>query len=505
MTGATKAALGVLEPVGRGEFNGSPSSYTPLRSAVEQIGRLVSAQNAAYERLTQSIFAYRRLLPEPDAASPADAAARDLDNGQVSGRDDDWAVSADLRLRALEAVEAGGLRFHQSGVYGYISLGRARRAPRRQGLARNRPTTGRRRAVGPGYQRGTVPAGTAPLAHAERRSGPARRTYSHAARLRRPQPQQHHGAPRRRRPVCRTRDRRGHQAFPLPLIPPERTSPMSIPVQPSAFSIGSIDAQRVEDALSLIAPRWTIWSAQTLAQQGRPMRVGEVAAQLPFISEAFVSKRLAQMHADGLVVRVGYQRGAPYQLSAFGDSLSSVHDALSSWSQAHLSLGRMAGAERVENAVQRLYLRHSTAVIQLLDANGPMRFGHISEETGLDNGFTRYRLNRLQDDGLVARTGPRHGDPYVLTDAGRALGPVYEAVEYWSNPVTAWRNSAPPAPVTTANRTHADVPLGSDGVRTAAALRRSAPAANALFSHAPQPQPRPPATVTARSSLSRGH
>lgn len=279
---------------------------------------------------------------------------------------------------------------------------------------------------------------------------------------------------------------------------------MSIPVQPSAFSIGSIDAQRVEDALSLIAPRWTTWSAQTLAQHGRPMRVGEVANQLPFISEAFVSKRLAQMHADGLVVRVGDHRGAPYQLSAFGDSLSSVHHALSNWSQAHLPLGRMAGAERVENAVQRLHLRHSTAVIQLLDTNGPMRFVHIAEKAGLDNSYTRHRLARLQADELVARTGPRHGDPYVLTDAGRALGPVYGAVEYWSDPVTAWRNSAPPAPVTAANRTHTGVPLGSDGVRTAAALRRSAPAVNALFSHAPQPQPRPLATVTARSSLSRG-
>jgi hypothetical protein len=122
VTRAAQAALGVLEPVGRGEFNGSPSSYTPLRSAVEQIGRLVSAQNAAYERLTQSIFAYCRLLPEPDAAPPADAGARDQDNGQVFGRDDDWAVSADLRLRALEAVKAGGLRIHQSGIYGYISL-----------------------------------------------------------------------------------------------------------------------------------------------------------------------------------------------------------------------------------------------------------------------------------------------------------------------------------------------------------------------------------------------
>ncbi|WP_405988388.1 winged helix-turn-helix transcriptional regulator [Streptomyces sp. NBC_00986] len=278
---------------------------------------------------------------------------------------------------------------------------------------------------------------------------------------------------------------------------------MTTPVQPSDFSIRWIDAQSIEDALGLIAPRWTTWSAQTLAQQGRPMRVGEIAAQLPFISETFVSKRLAQMHADGLVVRVGHHRGAPYQLSAFGDSLSSVHDAMSNWSQTHLPLGGMAGAERVENAVQRLYLRHSTAVIQLLDANGPMRFGHIAEETGLDNGYTRNRLNRLQADGLVARTGPRHGDPYVLTDAGRALGPVYGAVEYWSDPVSSWRNSAPPARVTTVTRTHTDVTPGADGIRTAAALRRSSAVLNALFSHAPQPQPQVPAAVTTRSASSR--
>ncbi|MET7775050.1 hypothetical protein ABZU94_08465 [Streptomyces mirabilis] len=33
------------------------------------------------------------------------------------------------------------------------------------------------------------------------------------------------------------------------------------------------------------------------------MRVRDVAARLPFISEQLVGKRLAQMHADGLVTR----------------------------------------------------------------------------------------------------------------------------------------------------------------------------------------------------------
>lgn len=277
---------------------------------------------------------------------------------------------------------------------------------------------------------------------------------------------------------------------------------MSTPVQPATFQISAVDAQRVEDALSLIAPKWTTWSAQTLAQQGGPMRVRDVAARLPFLSEQLVGKRLAQMHADGLVTRAGARHGAPYQLSGFGNALSSVHRALSDWSQAHLPVGTVAGAERVEDALRRLHLRHSTTVIQVLDAGGPMRFVHIAEKAGLDNGFTRQRLMRLQLDGLVARTGPRHGDPYVLTDAGRALGPVYATVEHWSNPVAAPRPAR--VPVAAATRTHTGIPLGSDGIRTAAALRRSTAVSSSLFSHAPQPQPQVPAAVTARSAPSRG-
>ncbi|MFG2676389.1 winged helix-turn-helix transcriptional regulator [Streptomyces sp. NPDC048445] len=133
-----------------------------------------------------------------------------------------------------------------------------------------------------------------------------------------------------------------------------------------------------------------------------------------------------------------------------------------------------------------------------------MRLAHIAEEAGLGNGWTGQRLNRLQSDGLVARTGHRHGDPYVLTDAGRALGPVYAAVEHWSDPIATRHRSVPPPPVAAATRTHTGVPLGSDNIRTAAALRRSAAAPSALFSHAPQPPPRVPAAVTARSAPPRG-
>lgn len=223
--------------------------------------------------------------------------------------------------------------------------------------------------------------------------------------------------------------------------------------------------------------------------------------RLPFVSLPTVSNRLSQMHADGLVTRLNDNHGAPYRLSASGESLTPVYRALSDWSRANLGLGNVAGAERVEDAARRLHLRHSTAVIKVLSEGGPMRILHISDGAVLENNTTLQRLKRLQMDGLVTRTGPRHGDPYVLTDAGQALGPVYAAMERWSSPSTAERTAVTPSPV---DRARVGPSLGSNGARTAAALRRSPAAPNSLFSHAPQPQPRVPAATTAQSAPFRG-
>ncbi|MEV5862146.1 winged helix-turn-helix transcriptional regulator [Streptomyces sp. NPDC052071] len=278
---------------------------------------------------------------------------------------------------------------------------------------------------------------------------------------------------------------------------------MATPGLPPTFSIASIDAQRVEGALARIGPKWTTWTAMTLAQVNGPVRVRDVASQLPFVSEQFVGKRLATMHADGLVIRDDGRRGAPYGLSALGTSLAPVLRTVSDWSRTHLTQEPMAEAERVEDALRRSHLRHSTAVIQALDsAEGPMRFVHIAEAARLDNGLARQRLVRLQADGLVTRTGSRHEDPYVLTDAGQALGAVYASVEHRSQPLALRSGTAPAA----ATRTHVGIPLGAgaDGARTAAALRRSAAAFNVMFSHAPQPEPRVPAAVTAQSAPGRG-
>lgn len=204
--------------------------------------------------------------------------------------------------------------------------------------------------------------------------------------------------------------------------------------QPSVFSFDSVDAQRIDNAVARIGPKWTTWSTMILAQEDRPMRVREIAAQLPFVGEQSLGQRLMYMHADGLVTLADVRRRGTYQLSALGESLAPVHRTLSDWSGAHLPLQTMAEAERVEDALGRLNLRHTTGVIQALGTNGPLRFSHIAEEIGVDRPSARHRLLRMQADGLVGRAGSHRGAPYVLTDAGQSLGAVYATIEHWSEP-----------------------------------------------------------------------
>ncbi|MFF4757805.1 winged helix-turn-helix transcriptional regulator [Streptomyces sp. NPDC001292] len=424
---AARQAQRLLEPVGRGELGGARVSYAALRTAVPKLGNLLAQQDRAYGQLVESISAYRRLLPDPDSAQRSTNKSPGLGQKATPDRDDDWAVAGERRLVALEAVEAGGVRFRRTAVGedAYVSREKAQRQdpaiwPQTvqrllaEGLLCQDTSAGLYR---PGQLLSLTPQGEAAL-----RDARATTTRMSAALGRSTTPANsgalaHSAAV----PVARTSPRPPAPADPIP-TGRHHAHPRTAPT----FSIASIDAQRVEDALARIGPKWTTWSAMTLAQENRPMRVRDVAAQLPFVSEQFVGKRLATMHADGLVTRDDDRRGAPYRLSALGASLAPVLRTVSDWSRAHLSQDRMAEAERVEDALRRLHLRHSTAVIQVLDSGGgPMRFVHIAEKAGLDNGLARQRLLRLQADGLVARTGSRHGDPYVLTDASQALGAIW--------------------------------------------------------------------------------
>ncbi|MFJ2720672.1 large ATP-binding protein [Streptomyces sp. NPDC087437] len=112
VTHAAKDALRLLEPVGRGEVGGARGSYALLRTAVPKLRDLLAEQDRAYGQLVESISAYRRLLPAPGSTNKGPG----LGQKTTPDRDDDWAVAGERRLVALEAVEAGGVRFHRTAI-----------------------------------------------------------------------------------------------------------------------------------------------------------------------------------------------------------------------------------------------------------------------------------------------------------------------------------------------------------------------------------------------------
>ncbi|MFI5993942.1 large ATP-binding protein [Streptomyces sp. NPDC051362] len=124
LTRAAQSAIELLEPIGRGDHASMRGWYGLLRTTGPQIELLVARRGAAYEQLTRAVSTYRRLLPESDTALASKAPLQSLGPApeQAPGRDDDWAIADGRQLAALEAVEAGGLRFHQSAVYGHTWL-----------------------------------------------------------------------------------------------------------------------------------------------------------------------------------------------------------------------------------------------------------------------------------------------------------------------------------------------------------------------------------------------
>ncbi|TQF02022.1 hypothetical protein E6W39_06695 [Kitasatospora acidiphila] len=262
----------------------------------------------------------------------------------------------------------------------------------------------------------------------------------------------------------------------------------------TSAAITVADPQRVEDVLRRLSPRWTTQVVHTIAKYGPEMRVRDLTQHLPSVGQPFVSKRLATMHAAGLVVRdAEFDRTAPYRLTRQALTLGPVYRSLAQWSAENVAQGRWGREDRIEDALRRLQPLNTTKVVQLLSEEGATRFTRLAEAVGVKEQLMVPRLTQLQADGLVTRTGPRHGDPYTLTEAGRALGPVYAAIQRWDN-----RHSpSPTAPVPTAVRTLTDPAVA----RTAAALRRTA-VPTALFSHAQQP--RIPVAVVTASGPARG-
>ncbi|HWH13919.1 MAG TPA: helix-turn-helix domain-containing protein [Miltoncostaeaceae bacterium] len=101
-----------------------------------------------------------------------------------------------------------------------------------------------------------------------------------------------------------------------------------------------------------------------------------------------------------------------------------------------VSVAERAGAECPVVATARIVSGKWTLVLLRDLAEGPRRFGELERSlAGISPGTLTQRLRALEALGIVARTEGAPRADYVLTDKGRHLVPIVEAMREYG---TRW-------------------------------------------------------------------
>jgi DNA-binding HxlR family transcriptional regulator len=100
----------------------------------------------------------------------------------------------------------------------------------------------------------------------------------------------------------------------------------------------SIDC-RLEAALAIIGGKWKLKIYQALASE-MPLRFSALVKKLTGISDKTLTAQLREMEADGIIDRAVYAEIPPrveYQLTALGNGLAPVCQALEKWAEVYLA------------------------------------------------------------------------------------------------------------------------------------------------------------------------
>ncbi len=96
------------------------------------------------------------------------------------------------------------------------------------------------------------------------------------------------------------------------------------------------DKCAVEFALAVIGGKWKL-RIYDIIRKGETVRYSLINNELEDISEKTLTAQLREMEQDGIITRIVYPEVPPrveYQLTALGQSLQTVFDALGSWGMA---------------------------------------------------------------------------------------------------------------------------------------------------------------------------
>ena len=98
------------------------------------------------------------------------------------------------------------------------------------------------------------------------------------------------------------------------------------------------DTCAIELALAAISGKWKLRIYDVL-RQGETVRYCLINNKLADISEKTLTAQLREMEQDGIITRIVYPEVPPrveYQLTALGQSLQNVFDALTNWGIASI-------------------------------------------------------------------------------------------------------------------------------------------------------------------------
>ncbi|GAB7185662.1 hypothetical protein ATKI12_5493 [Kitasatospora sp. Ki12] len=261
-----------------------------------------------------------------------------------------------------------------------------------------------------------------------------------------------------------------------------------MPTAPSILA----QAQRIQAAVSILGPQDTVSLLRLLKLADGTRPVAELAEKSRGMTEAQLDKRLDAMEENGLITR-RQEAGMTFaSLTRAGrEAVAYIQIPVTRWSSAHQPLpqhGTGPGAY-TEQALGTLNRTNTVATIMALAAYGePAYPSEILDDAlpaDMNPGNLYLRLQQLEADGLVERTGEPRNYMYGLTTAGKALSEPLAAIGRW-----AQRHlPRPPRSETTVRRAGARSSAPAEKSPAAAALRSSsaAPARAALVSAASGP------------------
>ncbi|MFF4822718.1 winged helix-turn-helix transcriptional regulator [Streptomyces sp. NPDC001212] len=193
------------------------------------------------------------------------------------------------------------------------------------------------------------------------------------------------------------------------------------------------DVARVTEALQMITPRWNVRILLTLNQP--PQRYTEIAAKLPYLQSGQLHPKIRSLCDAGLAERAEHSaRHVTYGLTTRGRQLLPVLPVMAAWAEEHLEKSEqpLSVIEQVEDSLTLLTRRQAPAILWVLKSRQEVSARALARIVIPDGYWTNIYppLRQLIDDGLVKTTG--NGQPYRLSRAGDALGPVFGALSMWS-------------------------------------------------------------------------